>query len=561
MILVEQSLCAAAAFAPVWNINKFHTSFIIMEQAQKKNIESPALLVLPNEIFLDIVHLLCTSDLRSLGRVNCRLRGFVIDYLYRYRYNVGIHALPNELTLEIAQHLGHQKDRSRLARASQRFYPLIMRYIIRHNVVNGGSSLMNYAAKRNLVGMARKMICLGGDVNTQHGFSTKVMGKTLTPLATAACYGHQRMVRMLLKFGASHFIDGVRLPLALAILKRCENVALILSQELDSSDTSFTSSTRQTLLQMACAAQLVILARYYLENIPYNSHDCDIALFRIIQKDASKTEFIQRQLHEEVFQIVLMLVRHGASPDVCVRTGGSVVTTRGIASRHPDPRIRNIFLKLTNFEKPKASASHIGRPWMSSENKVFELQKSAAEVYALQESRYATLWDFVEASTEDAATDMEEQGMFLSSDAKVAYLMESGLQRARRRSERATPPPSSSYPGLGVVQGSAQHTLETFWANFPPRNLSESPPPKRNVESLGSRSANHTEKPAEEEDFPALAYPRSRQDDYKKNVWADFRSKGDSPSLSNDERTSHDDGGVTLSVRKKSKKKWVPLSL
>ncbi|OAG06157.1 uncharacterized protein CC84DRAFT_1245240, partial [Paraphaeosphaeria sporulosa] len=287
----------------------------MMNPARRKTDQPLVLPQLPNEVFLEIAYLLCTSDLRQLGRVNRRLQDFVADYLSRYRYNVGIHALPNELVLEIAQHLGHQKDCSHLARASQRFYPVVMRYIVRHDVVSSGSSLLNFAAKRNLVGMARRIIRLGGDVNTRIEFSTRLVGKQLTPLATAARHGHQRIVKMLLEFGASHFVDGKRLPLALAILSRHENVAMILSQELDSSEASFTSSTRQTLLQMACAAQLVSLVRYYLEHIPCSSHDCDVALLRIIQKDARKIGIIKRQLYEDVFQIVLMLLRHGANPD------------------------------------------------------------------------------------------------------------------------------------------------------------------------------------------------------------------------------------------------------
>ncbi|KAF2451122.1 hypothetical protein P171DRAFT_350040, partial [Karstenula rhodostoma CBS 690.94] len=286
-----------------------------MERAQRNNTQPPALLKLPNELFLEIAFLLYTSELRRLGRVNCRLRRLVAVYLSRYRYNIGILALPNELILEIVQHLGHQKDRSRFARATQRHYPLIMHHIVRQDIMHSGSSLLVYAAKKNLVGMARKIIYLGGDVNTQCGFRKGTTGKRATPLAAAAFYGYERMVKTLLSFGASHFVDGVRLPLAMAIFKRHESVALILSQELDCSDASLTISTRQTLLQMACAAQLVSLVQYYLEHKSCSSHDCDTALFRIIEKDTTKTGIVRRQLHGETFEIVLMLLEHGASPD------------------------------------------------------------------------------------------------------------------------------------------------------------------------------------------------------------------------------------------------------
>ncbi|KAF2187346.1 hypothetical protein K469DRAFT_570256, partial [Zopfia rhizophila CBS 207.26] len=292
-------------------------------KAHRKDPSPTGLLKLPNEILLEIVSLLCTPDLRRLSRVNCKLHFFIRDYLVRYRYNVGLVALPNELILEIVQRLGRQKDRSRLARASQRFYPLIMDYIFRHNVRYGGSSLLNYAAKRNLKGMARMILHLGGDVNTQCGFPLGVMDKRPTPLATAAFHGHERMVRMLLETGASHFVDGMRIPLAVAIFKRHENVALILSQELDSGDVPL-KKTKGTVLQMACGAKLVNLVRYYLEresrcggrvNI-HSLHDRSTALYQILQKDASKEDFLKRELHEDVYQIVLMLLQHGANPDI-----------------------------------------------------------------------------------------------------------------------------------------------------------------------------------------------------------------------------------------------------
>jgi hypothetical protein len=136
----------------------------------KKDHSLTGLLGFRNEILLEIVSLLSTPDLRRLGRVNSRLYFLVGDYLLRYRYNVGLIALPNELILEIVQHLGCQRNRSRFARASRRVYPLVMDYIIRHNVRYDKSSLLNYATKRDLKEMAQMILHLGGDVNTQGRF-------------------------------------------------------------------------------------------------------------------------------------------------------------------------------------------------------------------------------------------------------------------------------------------------------------------------------------------------------------------------------------------------------
>ncbi|PVI02971.1 hypothetical protein DM02DRAFT_652949 [Periconia macrospinosa] len=178
------------------------------EKAHRKSPSPRGLLELPNEILLEIVFPLRIADLRRLGSVNHKFQRFTVDYLRRYVDKVKIFSLPNELLLAIAQYLGHQKDRSCLARASRRFYLLVMDYILRCNVRYGGSSLLNYAAKRNLNRMARTILYAGGDVNTQRGFRPSVIGRRPTPLATAALHGHEGMVKILLETGASHFIDG-----------------------------------------------------------------------------------------------------------------------------------------------------------------------------------------------------------------------------------------------------------------------------------------------------------------------------------------------------------------
>lgn len=526
------------------------------------NRQSPALFKVPNEIFIEVASLLCTSDLRRLGWVNCRLRSFVADYLSRYRYNFGILTLPNELIFEIVQHLGHQKDRSRLARASQRFYPPVMRYIVRHNVVHSGSSLLNYAAKRNLVGFARKIISLGGEVNTQRGSQTTTTGTRLTPLATAALNGSIRMIELLLEFGASHFVDGLRLPLALAIVKKHESVALMLSRDLDSSNTLLTRSTTQTPLQMACAAQLVSLVRYYLEHKPCSSQNYDSALFGVIHKDASGTQSVRRKLYDEVFQIVLMLLEHGASPDIVVRTEISViVTARDIALRHPDPRVRNIFPRLTQAGRTVESSQPIGRPWMACVNTSLEFQKSAAEVDFSEENRYVTIWDILQGSIEEAPSETEEGETFLSSAPNLAYLMNSKPHRVREITEPAVPPPLLSYPQLSIVEASKQQADELFWAKLPSIASSESSTPRSRETGNISQSSRYTKKAAVTESFPQLAPPRFGNDENRKEIWAGFRTKKDLPSVNNDERTSSGEDGIERSVRKKSKKKWEPLLL
>ncbi|KAF2260424.1 hypothetical protein CC78DRAFT_523334, partial [Lojkania enalia] len=226
----------------------------------------PWLLRIPNEILLNIVLPLSIPDLRHLAQVSRRLHSFVEDYLNRYHYNTGLVALPNEIILTIAKQVLSQKCRSRLARASFKFYPLIMDYVLRYDVQRHGSSLLFFAAKRNHVAMARRILDRGGNLNALSKFAYNSKYYQFTPLAKASLHGHERMVRMLLRNGASRSVDGMRLPLAAAIWKKHENVALILSEELDSVHTPLLSGSDTAALQMASEAKLVNLVRCYLEN-------------------------------------------------------------------------------------------------------------------------------------------------------------------------------------------------------------------------------------------------------------------------------------------------------
>jgi hypothetical protein len=60
----------------------------IAEPAQLDHALLSDLLRLPNEVLLDIAHILSISNVRHLSKVSCRLYFFVRGYLVRYRYNV-----------------------------------------------------------------------------------------------------------------------------------------------------------------------------------------------------------------------------------------------------------------------------------------------------------------------------------------------------------------------------------------------------------------------------------------------------------------------------------------
>ncbi|KAH8728848.1 hypothetical protein GQ44DRAFT_818498, partial [Phaeosphaeriaceae sp. PMI808] len=170
---------------------------------------------LRNEKLIEIASFLSILDLRVLSKVDRRFHYFVQDYLKRYRYNAAIWTGPNKILLEVVQYLSCQKVRSRLAQSYRKFYPVITDYISHHDVRYNRSSLLNYAAKKNLKAMARRILRVGKDMETRLTIQWTASDKRLTPLATAALHGHSEIVGMLLEAGASQFVDGSRVPLVI----------------------------------------------------------------------------------------------------------------------------------------------------------------------------------------------------------------------------------------------------------------------------------------------------------------------------------------------------------
>ncbi|KAF2034949.1 hypothetical protein EK21DRAFT_48243, partial [Setomelanomma holmii] len=286
------------------------------KQAALQGPSLPGLLRMPNELLYNIIADFSTSDVRPISRVNHQLYFFAQYYLTLYRYNTGLVALPNELILDIIKQLNDQEDRSHFARASQRLYPIVTNYIVRRNVRYGESSFLNHAAKRNLKVMARKILQLGGNVETRNGVHADI--GPFTPLMNAAYYGHNRMVKLFIAFGASKTVNGFISPLQWALAKGHENVALTLSQRYTSA--TFVKGKEKTMLQLACDAQMVSLVRFLLQRPPpqdeQEKQNRSTALFDVLEQDSSDDDFVKRELHEDVFQTATMLLQHGADPNV-----------------------------------------------------------------------------------------------------------------------------------------------------------------------------------------------------------------------------------------------------
>lgn len=535
----------------------------------------PGLLKLPNELLFEIVSYLSIPGLRQLSRVNRKLYFFAREYLVRYRYKSGLINLPNEIILEVVQLLGTQKDRSRFARTSQRFYPLVMNYVVRHNIRHGGSGLLNYASKRNLKGMARRILHLGGNVDSQKGFHLVIAGHGATPLATAAYHGHERMVRLFLKAGARELIDGYRAPLAIAIAKGHENVALILSQELEANDTLRRGES--TVLQYACEAKFAKLVRYLLERNPEvrpdetSVRDRSKVLCSLLYDTACNGEFRKRELLEDVYQIITMLLRHRADPDMCIKqVRKNSETARDIASRHPDPRVRNLLLtaRITPQKGPTESSLQIRRSILNS-REAFAIDELQSSELPHEHSHQATMWDFLEGQDPDSSTSINrdvpawsvpennaEDHTLGSSD--IRALIRTNMERLASGSETLMdPPPSSSYPQLGTSKVIMRHPDQDFWARLPFKAIRSDLSFRKPAQKV-----KQVVRPIITETFPQLGRTAPTMDETGKAFWTRF-SQNENPRSSNETKQTVpcDVGKERQRPGSKSskKKQWVPL--
>jgi hypothetical protein len=217
------------------------------------------------------------------------------------------------------------------------------------------------------------------------GYAGYSRGYDRGALALAAMNGHVEMTQILLHVGAStsQIISGFRVissstfVLATAIHNRQEEVAITLSRTLDSIDVSpGCEGSCSTLLQMACEAKLVRVVHAFLELPSRNPWEIDpdvlndrsIALCRVLQEDTWHTDyaFIENGLYNDTYEIVTMLLEHGANPDILceARLRGnhrgiwgdysrntplnipkSRVSARSIAPVHPDPRVREVITR------------------------------------------------------------------------------------------------------------------------------------------------------------------------------------------------------------------------
>ena len=177
------------------------------------------------------------------------------------------------------------------------------------------------------------------------------------------------MVQLLLRAGASHFADGVRLALSLAIRQRRENIALMLSEDMQSGDVSMRES-EGTALQMACEMKLARLVRFYLERGAQHGLVVDIversnALCRVLRLDDRFCSVPMKTVERRCTSDCALCSCIMARIQMCLLNFGPAKTSvrpRSIAAMYSDARMR----ALIDSRKPlvpECNASTLQSAW------------------------------------------------------------------------------------------------------------------------------------------------------------------------------------------------------
>ncbi|KAH5215799.1 hypothetical protein HBI62_042560 [Parastagonospora nodorum] len=314
------------------------------------------LLQLPHELLHEVAFRLAITELRIFSQVNYQLHDFVIDFLARYRHNTAISRLPaNILHNIIYQQLDDYQDARRyFAQTSQKLYSTVMNLIIRYDIEQDRSSMLNHASSNNHRHIARKVIQLGGDINTEPKIFRRILSSTsggltcYSPLMRAATNDHVEMLHLLL--AAS--VAGIKWGLITAILTGQERSILLLSYRTTLEDM-------HEVLQLTRGTKNISSYRYLLAHAPENEQVRYIrsaALRDILATYASKDDYVKKKLDEDTYQFAAILLEYGADPDHCHNTEllNQHCTSRYYAAKNTDPRIRNLLLtaKFSTQKRP-----------------------------------------------------------------------------------------------------------------------------------------------------------------------------------------------------------------
>jgi hypothetical protein len=537
------------------------------------------LLKFPNELLLDIAAPLSPADLRHLSQVSRRLNRFVFHF--QKRYTIGVNVLPNELILEVASYLG-EKDKPTFARTNHRFYSLIMESTLFCNVREKGSSLLGFAVQRNLRGLARRLLERGADVNTKRNWYGGTQERP-TPLLTAVDHGYGNLVNLLLHFRASQSLDKDSPPLAAAIAKRYESIALRLLRRLTIAGT-LSIPTIASYLKQASSKKVFKVVQYLLEHRSRlrvkGTGSLDAALFHVLLADACTGDIIKRELHHDAYQIVELLLQHGANPDAPIdRPGGRKQTCRDLAAGHPDPRIRTSLAKVIRPVLTKALPSQIGRAWNVSSQTALSSSVSQPE-----EDYSVSLWDYLDVSEGDVPAASEESNQLTKAGSAGASTNNEreihigsktdGVSEGEediygaRKSDSNEPPSLDSFPQLITPKERTQSVPNGLWTNASATVRSAPPLPVQRKTPLSTKlKVQPQTKTTPEEQFPGLKKSTGQSELFPnletlgqkgtvaKDLWAALPKKVGLREVKGADTRSEEPEKTTS----KKKKKWEPL--
>jgi hypothetical protein len=286
---------------------------------------STRLLSLPDTLIRQITNDLNPQSIRRLCQTNRKLSALITPH--RIHQAGPLANLSIDILFCILDHLS-PSDRSRLARTSYSLYPPIMDFVLRDNVVHNNSSILTWAAKKDLRKLAQRLLDRGADIDTTYGVG--VGGVTYghcssTPLIKTVFQGHVGMMEFLLEKGATHKECGKKTPVSVAMFKGNQDMCLRLLQHLDSIK-GIHKLLRDDTLKDACDGKFARVVQNLLSRMGPDT--------RQIQLDEALFFTVRKGDKDDTLYIASMLLKAGANPDVGHQwcPGSSTYTARELRS-------------------------------------------------------------------------------------------------------------------------------------------------------------------------------------------------------------------------------------